>query len=206
MLGLMHSQPKDMARSMNYYANLGNATESSVVNEYILNNSILAYDFKIPKEFFDEFDVGGKIDIVYQINGTPILSDIKSTSQVSNLSEIAVTKDDIQTLLLEFEKELALNSNLEYSEFLNRITESKKTFNPKNHAYIAQVQVYSAITGIDHCYLQYFSRRVQDTFTLDGVPSHYVYEVDTSEEILKRRVANIYYSILCRDNLVIPKK
>lgn len=226
ILGMMHKTSKDFPRSMNYYANIGNAVEESVVNEYILNGAILAYDFKIPTSFFDEFDVGGKIDIIYQLNDIPILADIKSTSQVSSLDKIVLTKEELNEILKDFLYTLpdeiyskALYTACDVANWLlekeredivdnviDKIVTSKKTFNPVNHAYIAQVQTYSAITGIDHCYLQYYSRKVQDSFSLNGVPSLYVYEVDVSDKILKQRMANIYYALLCRDELVVPKK
>lgn len=73
--------------------------------------------------------------------------------------------------------------------------------------HLAQMQTYAAITGFTEVYLQYFSRKVQDTFSLtDSSPTTRIVKIQTDAKSLERQVGIILFAIRSKELGVVPDK
>lgn len=68
--------------------------------------------------------------------------------------------------------------------------------------YLAQIQMYAAVSGIHRCWLTYISRNVRSSFT--EKLSMRTFPVDTSEEVLKQRLQTALISRQASDEAKLP--
>lgn len=68
--------------------------------------------------------------------------------------------------------------------------------------YLAQIQMYAAVSGIHRCWLTYISRNVRDSFT--EKLSMRTFPVDTSEGVLKAKLQTALISRLASDQHKLP--
>ncbi len=195
--GMMQTRDVYRSPAMKYYAAIGNAIETIIVNNYEIAGNLLIHSWKLPKELFpDGIDLGGKIDMIIQYRGTPVLIDVKTVGVVDASSYINISPEELRELELGNDITIIADDNRP------KATVSKKI----KEAYQSQLQLYSAITGLDEIFLLSASRRVQDSFTSGGHMSAVFNRIEIQNEILKRRIAILIFGIMARDLKLKPTK
>lgn len=196
LAGLCPSGTDEIGKSLPFYGAIGSAIEDVAVSAYAEAGQLITSDWKIPTDFFGGmFDIGGKIDLIISMDGEPILLDIKTTGSVLSTKIVKLSDNDLGDL------KSGESLTIEPDDDRILVQSSKATY-PN---YIAQMQVYSAVTGIRTAYLQYFSRKVQDIYShTDTSPTTDFVKIDTSDDSLARRIAMVIYAIDCRNRGLIP--
>ncbi len=99
--GMMQTRDVYRSPAMKYYAAIGNAIETIIVNNYEIAGNLLIHSWKLPKELFpDGIDLGGKIDMIIQYRGTPVLIDVKTVGVVDASSYINISPEELRELEL----------------------------------------------------------------------------------------------------------
>lgn len=195
----MNVPPQEVSvlKSLDDYATIGNAIESTVLKKYRDNGQLYISQWKIPPKITGlGLNVGGVVDAILQINGELILIDVKTVGNVESYSYVTLEDNELKTLAAG--EEITIKPEDERL----KLTASKGA----KETHLAQLQLYSAITGFDTVYIQLMSRRVQDTYSMDGLPSVKFHKVDVAQNILERRVAVVMYSQLCLERGYLPDK
>lgn len=188
--GVLPTREVSRTPAMKYYAAIGNALESVIVENYRSAGSLVIDSWKLPKSLFPEgIDLGAKLDMIIDFQSTPILIDIKTIGVVDNSAYVNLTPAEVQEL--EKGNDIVIVPDDERIKY----TASKKI----KEAYVSQLQLYAAITGLDNIFLMNVSRRIQDTFTVDGHVSAQFSQISILESALQRRVAILLYGIMARD-------
>lgn len=196
-LGMRVEMSFEQMKCLNDYATIGNAIENTVLSKYRNNGQLHLSQWRIPDDILDMgLNMGGVVDAILNINGNLILIDVKSVGSVENYSSIALSNEEIE--LIANEKELIISPD----DSRIKQTTAKLT----KEANLAQLQLYAAMTGFDTVFIQYMSRKVQDGYSADGVPSVRFDKVPVTTSILENRVAVVYYSQLCLEYGLIPDK
>jgi len=181
--------------AMKYYAAIGNAIESIVVNNYYEAGLLEIHSWKLPKPLFPEgMDLGAKVDMIISYNGTPVLVDIKTIGVVDASAYISLTPEELRQL------EEGSNVTILATDERHKFTTNKKI----KETYQSQLQLYAAITGLDEIFLLSCSRRVQDGFNLEGNISARFSKIETDEQQLVRRVAVLLFGVMARDLRIKP--
>lgn len=180
-----------VSQSLEAYARIGTALESWIIDTYSAANELIIKDYQLDKELFEGyFDIGGKIDLIVQNRGRWVLMDVKTAGVVDGNASIPLSIDET----------IALNQGNDI--IIRAQDERPKIQKPKgtSKAYIAQLQTYAAITGLDNAFLLFVSRKVQDTFNVSStMPSIQYVPVDTSIDALTKHITKIIYAIKMRD-------
>lgn len=195
--GLMETRDVYRSPAMKYYASIGNAIETIIVNNYETAGNLLIHSWKLPKELFPEgIDLGGKIDMIISYRGLPVLIDIKTVGVVDASSYINISEEELRQL------ELGNDITIVAEDNRPKATTSKKI----KEAYQSQLQLYAAITGLDEIFLLSASRRVQDSFTSGGHMSAVFNRIEIMNDTLKRRIAILIFGVMSRDLNLKPSK
>lgn len=211
MHGMLPEVWTEMSGSLPYYAEIGKGVERVALRKYDKIGVLVRGSFKLPEELFQGFfNLGGEVDAVLQIDGIEAIYDIKTTGIVKASDYVELTTIMREHLaqhhgiIIEREDDEESSSKcdtLPTHQVKIRSNSAKKPY----PSYLAQVQVYCAVTGFNDGWLQFISRRVQDTYDrYDDSPSTSFYAVPLDEETLTRKIAMIIYGEMCRDNRVIP--
>ena len=195
--GLMGTREVERSPAMKYYAAIGNMIETIIVENYRTAQQLLIHSWKLPKELFPEgIDLGGKLDMIISHRGLPVLVDIKTVGVVDAGSYVNISAAELHEL------ESGNNITIIADDNRHKATTSKKI----KEAYLSQLQLYAAITGLDDIFLMSASRRVQDSFTSDGHMSAAFNRIEITNETLKRRIAILLFGIMARDLKLKPSK
>jgi hypothetical protein len=193
--GTLESREVGRSPSMKYYAAIGRAIEEELVKNYENADLLLIHSWKLPKELFPEgIDLGGKIDMIIMHQSTPILIDIKTVGVVDNAAYINLKPEEL--IALEKGEDISIVADDERHKF----TTNKKV----KEAYKSQLQLYSAITGLDEIFLLSVSRRIQDGFSVGGHISAAFSRIEIPQNELEKRIAVLIYGIMARDLGKIP--
>lgn len=193
--GTLETREVNRSPAMKYYASIGRAIEEVLVANYRDAGLLLIDSWKLPKELFpDNIDLGGKIDMIITHQSTPILIDIKTVGVVDASSYVNLKPEEL--IALEKGEDISIVADDDRQKFTN----NKKV----KEAYKSQLQLYAAITGLDEIFLLSVSRRIQDTFTVDGHISAAFTRVQIPTNELERRIAVLIYGILARDLGKVP--
>lgn len=195
--GLMAAREVERSPAMKYYAGIGNTIETIIVDNYRLANQLLIHSWKLPKELFPEgIDLGGKVDMIISHRGMPVLVDIKTVGVVDAGSYVNISPTELQRLEAGEDIIIVAEDNRPKATTSRKIKE----------AYLSQLQLYAAITGLDDIFLMSASRRVQDSFTSDGHMSTVFNRIEVPNEALKRRIGILLFGIMARDLGLEPSK
>jgi len=195
--GLLPTRDVYRNPSMKYYAAIGNSIETCIVENYIKANQLIIDSWKLPKDLFPPgIDVGGKIDMIIDYKGIPVLIDVKTIGVVDTSAYVNLSLQELEELEQGYDVTILSELNR------HRMTSNKKI----KESYQSQLQLYAAITGIDDIYLMSASRRVQDTFDMSGNLSTQFSKIEIDTNVLKRRFAILIYGIMARDLGLEPSK
>lgn len=190
--------PIDRSYSMSYYANIGFALENILLERYQAAKQLVISQWRIPDQLLTfGLNMGGVIDAILKINDTLILIDFKSVGSIEDAPSIPLEESEVSDLI---------NGN---TITITGDDARVRTSVAKGYkeAHLSQVQLYSAITGLDCAYLQLLSRKVQDKFSMDiSLPTTKFVPVPTSPAILQKRVAVVFYGLLCHEHGILPDK
>ena len=196
-LGMTVDAPYEQMKCLNDYATIGNAIENTVLNKYRSNGQLYLSQWRISESLLNKgLNMGGIVDAFLKINDKLVLIDIKSVGSVENAASIPLSHEEVE----------AVNSgqNLTINAGDTRIKQTTGKLSKESN--LAQLQLYAAITGFTDVFIQYMSRKVQDGYTIDGLPSVKFERIPVTTAILENRVAVVYYSQLCLEYGFIPEK
>lgn len=195
--GILPTREVYRSPAMKYYAEIGNAIERVIVNNYDKAEKLLIHSWKLPKELFPKgVDLGGKVDMVISYKGLPVLVDIKTVGVVNASSYVNLSTNELQQLQNGDDITIVADDNR------HKATTSKKV----KEAYQSQLQLYAAITGLNDIFLLSCSRRIQDSFSMDGHISAVFNRIEIPNDVLKRRIAILIFGIMARDLKFEPSK
>ena len=206
--GLLPTRKIEATKALQFYGRIGDPIEQLISEIYDANEQLIISQYKLPQQLFPAgVDIGGKIDLIIEYDGEPLIIDVKTVGATEGTDYLTVTDEESKIIQNLIDTDFADADVIDFCKRLLLNPDRQKTMTGKSSKVSneAQVQLYTAITGIDSV-LMSVSRRVQDGYKPDGTISLAVNDVDTSEKTLIMRIAVLLLGIKARENGVLAPK
>ena len=101
--GLLPTRKIEATKALQFYGRIGDPIEQLISEIYDANEQLIISQYKLPQQLFPAgVDIGGKIDLIIEYDGEPLIIDVKTVGATEGTDYFTVTDEEskiIQNLI-----------------------------------------------------------------------------------------------------------